>query len=38
MYFYMWFFFFKEVVMDYAVQEQLKYLIHNHNIYLAFKV
>lgn len=30
-------FFFKEVVMDCAVQE-LKYLIHNHNIYLAFKV
>lgn len=23
---------------NYTIQEQLKYLIHNHNIYLAFKV
>lgn len=27
-----------EVIMDYAIREQLKYLIHNHNICLAFKV
>lgn len=27
-----------EVIMDYAIREQLKYLIHSHNICLAFKV